>query len=110
MSDEFYILRDRKPVKATWEEYAEWAKAGFDATKRIAVDTVGDVRVSTVFLMIDHSWDGGQPILFETMTFGGDWDEYQWRYRSYDDALAGHAAIVAAIQSKVDPESVEVGA
>ena len=58
-----------------------------------------DVRVSTVFLCMDHGRlfdDDGQPIenpvpvLWETMIFGGEHDQYQERYTSHEDALAGH--------------------
>ena len=49
------------------------------------------VRVSTVFLALDHSFTDGPPVLWETMVFGqGDGDEYQERYTSYEDAVEGH--------------------
>jgi hypothetical protein len=107
--DTFYILRDHEAVEATWDEYLEWSKQGFDATKRVAVDTIGDVRVSTVFLMIDHNWLDGPPILFETMVFGGPFDEWQWRYHTWDEAVAGHRAIVAGVEKQLDLEKLEVG-
>ena len=46
--------------------------------------------VSTVFLGLDHAFDGGTPLLFETMIFGGEHDEYQERYATWDEAEAGH--------------------
>ena len=53
--------------------------------------------VSTVFLGLDHDWSDDPdhvPVLFETMVFcSDDVDqiyEYQERYTSYADALAGH--------------------
>lgn len=30
-----------------------------------------EYRVSTVWLGLDHNWGGGEPLLFETMSFGG---------------------------------------
>ena len=54
-----------------------------------------DAWVSTVFLGMDHSFgrEGG-PVLFETMVFGGPLDGEQDRYRTIDEARAGHAAMV----------------
>jgi hypothetical protein len=50
------------------------------------------IRVSTVFLGVDHNWlDGGDPQIFETMVFGGPHDGDQWRYATWDEAEAGHA-------------------
>ena len=48
--------------------------------------------VSTVFLGLDHSFDGQTPILFETMIFSDLIvnDEYQVRYATYDEAILGH--------------------
>jgi hypothetical protein len=51
--------------------------------------------VSTVFLGFDHRLIGaGEPILFETMIFGGDHDCYQERYETEAQAVAGHRRIV----------------
>ena len=52
------------------------------------------VLVSTVFLCLDHSYDGGEPVLWETMIFGGIHDQDQNRYTSYEAALEGHAQMV----------------
>jgi hypothetical protein len=57
------------------------------------------IRVSTVFLGLDHSFGKpGPPILFETMTFGGPRDETMFRYSSWDDAEAGHEAEVKRVR------------
>lgn len=55
------------------------------------------IMISTVFLGIDHNWELiGEPVLFETMIFAGNWSEqYQDRYTTKDLALAGHAVAVA---------------
>jgi hypothetical protein len=50
--------------------------------------------VSTVFLGLDHSWDDGPPLLFETMIFGGYYDEYPIRYATIQEARAGHRRVV----------------
>lgn len=51
------------------------------------------VKVSTVFLGLDHNWIASSyPIVWETMIFGGpeSIDERQWRYTSKAEALEGH--------------------
>jgi hypothetical protein len=65
---------------------------------RIDKTQVGEVEVSTVFLGLDHAWGGGTPLLFETMTFGGEDGEWQWRYRTKAAAQAGHDRVVAALR------------
>jgi hypothetical protein len=47
------------------------------------------VWVSTVWLVIDHSWQD-PPLLFETMIFGGQLDQDQWRYTTIEQAVEGH--------------------
>jgi len=70
-------------------EWAVWFKT---ADRHVAEDyLVRDVRVSTVFLGLDHRFYGdGPPLLFETMIFGGPHDGYQRRYATWDDAERGH--------------------
>ena len=58
----------------------------------------GDISISTVFLVIDHSFGGGPPILFETMIFGGDHDGYQDRYATWEEAEEGHARALALVK------------
>jgi len=59
---------------------------------------VGDVEVSTVFIGLDHGWGEGPPILFETMIFGGKHDQFQERYPTWDEAVAGHEAAVRMVK------------
>ena len=70
----------------------EWAKAFEKPDRIIKQDTLSTgVRVSTVFLGIDHGYDDSKlPLLFETMIFGIDEDEYQTRCSTYQEALAMH--------------------
>lgn len=51
------------------------------------------VKVSTVFLGLDHSWGDGPPLLFETMEFGGPRDGDCDRCSTWDEAEAQHAAM-----------------
>ena len=56
--------------------------------------------VSTVFLGMDHSFDGGTPVLFETMIFGGEYDQFQERYCTWDEAEEGHK-VACELVSKI---------
>jgi hypothetical protein len=60
----------------------------------------GGVNVSTVFLAIDHSFNGGTPVLFETMIFGGEHDGYQERYTSFEEAVKGHEVAVKLVRGE----------
>ena len=101
MSAFSYILVDREVVPVTFEEWVAWhdGQPGKhpSMTTQIAKDAVGGVRVSTVFLGIDHGFGQGAPVVFETMTFGEPFEQLCWRYTSQDAAEAGHARIVAAL-------------
>ena len=90
---DWYILNDEhEALPVGYEEYSEWRSSGEPDNRRVARDERGDVYVSTVFLTIDHDFSGlGPPVLWETMVFGGEFDEEQERYTSHTDALAGHA-------------------
>ena len=69
--------------------------------RRVGKDTIGDVNISTVFLGIDHSYNGGTPVLFETMIFGGENDQYKERYTSWEEAEKGHKRAVEVVKTKV---------
>jgi len=58
--------------------------------KRVAETSKGQITVSTVFLGMDHNWGYGPPILFETMIFGGKYNEEMWRYCTWEEAEEGH--------------------
>ncbi len=79
----------------------KWATWFEDFTnRRVANDTFevnGErVRVSTVFLALDHAFNESSPILWETMVFGGKHDEEQDRCGgNREQAETMHAAMVA---------------
>lgn len=96
MSDH-YILKDRRPVPV---DLMTWARA-FERSdqRRVAQDTVGSVRVSTVFLGLNHRFgDEGPPLIFETMIFGGWHDQYQERFSTWEEAEAGHAKALRLVR------------
>jgi hypothetical protein len=95
-----YILEGKKPKPV--DDILEWGKWFETADRHVAQTNLGgDVRVSTVFLGLDHSFGGGTPMLFETMIFGGEHDQYQERYATWEEAEAGHSqAVKLASQSR----------
>lgn len=91
-----YYGLDHQPISA--EEGG--ALLGDANARRVAWTEVGDATVSTVFLVIDHNWDVGPPLLYETMVFRGSdmVDEGQWRYSTREAAIAGHERVVAELR------------
>jgi hypothetical protein len=90
-----YILEGQDPVAC--EDTLTWARWYETADRKVASDHVGDVRISTVFLGLDHGWGEGEPVLFETMVFGGAMDEEMDRYCTWRAAETGHAAMVKRV-------------
>lgn len=101
MTLEKYILNGRTPERCDdIEKFAMWYEK---ANRIVAKDVVGggDVLVSTVFLGFDHQWDDGEPpLLFETMIFGGKHNETLERCSTWDQAVAGHASLLALAKSE----------
>jgi len=104
-----YILKDRVPVVANnLTEYALWNS--IDANRRVGDDTVSikrksdgkreDVRVSTMFLGMDHGgYMDDVPILFETMVFGGPNDQYMDRCSTWEEAEDMHKRVLAMVSA-----------
>ena len=107
-----YFVRDASTATgarpATWEEWRDARILDDEAAKRIAKDAVGEAEVSTVFLGLDHAFDDGPPVLWETMIFGGEHSEDQWRYTSEQAARVGHERIVQALREGRDPDQEHV--
>ena len=79
-------------------------------TKHIGDTIINDQRVSTVFLFFDHGLNFGtpekpsDPVLFESMIFGGPYDDYQRRYCTYQEALEGHNNLIKALEEERHPD------
>ena len=100
----FYILQGHEAVPVG-DDVHQWARM-FEATedRRVAETMVEDVRVSTVFLGLDHRFiDDGPPLLFETMIFGGDGDKDQWRCSTWEQAEAQHRRAVELVRRRRHP-------
>lgn len=96
--------RDLTPIR--WDAIGE----EFAKDRQVGYDSIFGMSVSTVFLVIDHNYGKGAPILFETMVFadsGSMWDQYQRRYHTEAEAVRGHAEVIAMIRQCVDPSGIE---
>lgn len=103
MRDLKYILVDKKPVAV--EDLSTWGDWFETHTRRVAFeelkhpfDKEKNCNISTVFLGSYHNFgDTGEPILFETMIFGGEHDQYQERYCTWEEAEIGHKQAVQMV-------------
>lgn len=70
---------------------------------RVGLDQIGDTRISTVWIGLNHRWDGGQPpLIFETLV-ERDGDEIDMqRYSTHQQALAGHQRHVTEQQATLN--------
>lgn len=82
-----------------------WAMWYERADRHVGWDKLSEeVTVSTVFLGIDHGYGRtNEPVLWETMIFGGVHDHYQDRYTSRDAALAGHEHALRLAKAALHP-------
>lgn len=93
------------------EDIVAWDRWFATADRRVVYTQYRGVRISTVFLGMDHGFPALEeqstwnyrPVLWETMVFGGPLDQEMERYRSREDAEKGHARwvreAVAAIEA-----------
>lgn len=97
MSNGRYILNaNKEPVPE--DDLIKWGKWIEKANRIVEVDVIKGMKVSTVFLGLDHSFGDGKPLLYETMIFGGVHDGYQVRYTTRKQALEGHEKTLQLVQ------------
>jgi len=95
-----YVL-DEQGIPRQELDLMAWAKWFESFDRHIAKDEIKDVLVSTVFLGLDYSFNGGDPVLWETMIFGGAHDETQLRYTSREEAMKGHREAVELVKHEM---------
>lgn len=125
-----YVLQGKTPVAidpgdpAGHLRWAEWFKT---ADRHVAKETIGGIRISTVFLGLDHGFDPDEaPILFESMCFAPvdekdqiktitmpngvietyritqeELSEFTERYSTWQEAEEGHRRIVTQIRKSL---------
>lgn len=101
-----YIL-DAEGNPQARDDVATWGYWMSQRSNKIIQQTqVGEYWISTIFLGLDHTWDGSGPILFESMVFKSTpearvmadadaWTDIDSRgYATRMEALAGHTELV----------------
>ena len=96
----YYLLKGKVavPVSNTLEAGLEWAKLFEGGNCRVAFNKIGDISISTIFLGLNHQFGEGLPLIFETMIFGGEHDQYQDRYSTWEEAEKGHKVAIELVQ------------
>lgn len=102
MDFSYYMLKNGEIVKTTNSfEFSKW----FDNINERRIDYTeinDDIYVSTVCLGIDHNHYGeGPPVLFESMAFGCEGGERQYRYCTVAEAQEGHKKMVKEIMDEL---------
>jgi len=92
----YYVLKGHIVVQTT--NAITFGKFMESQSRRVAETKTNNAYISTVFLGIDHQFGDGPPLVFETMVFGGPLDDEQDRYSTWDEAVAGHAAMVKRVE------------
>jgi hypothetical protein len=98
IKDHFILDEDGEPILA--KDLAQWALFLNDFEKRhVAITEFTDpaIRISTVFLGINHQHGVGPPLLFETWAEGAVDD--QIRVSSWEEAIQVHRDIVAQMRN-----------
>ena len=79
-------------------ESSDWyiSKTGMGFS--VAIDHVRDSTVSTVYLGMNHRFDDGPPLLWETMSFPAE--EICERRETYEEAMAAHQDAVRELRER----------
>lgn len=95
---------DREGRPISMRDYVRLLEWNEGAYKRIEETTIGSYWVSTVWLGLNHAFDEGPPMIFETMVFPqedgviSDWADLEVaRYTTESEARVGHAEMVERV-------------
>lgn len=97
------IRPDHSVYPISFSQMLEWlgehGEAAWEANKRVTLDHIDGINISTVFLYLNHRFGpDGPPLIFETMVFGGELDQECERYSTWAEAIAGHEAMVERVR------------
>lgn len=106
--------------------FREWVRLLCEPEySRIATTSAGTLLVSTVWLGFDFNWGrfleghDGRPVLYETRIYvqtGEVWSSnrkdhelagQQWRWHTYEDAVAGHGKVVEHLQTLMTDDDAD---
>lgn len=106
----YYILENRIPVPISSITDPRVLAAFEDVEmRRVAKTVIGRLTVYTSFIVINHNWFGGPPLVFETMICDkiGRWLDFQERYSTYEQAEYGHQEAIAFAETN-QPKRAEM--
>lgn len=92
-----YILIDRVPVAANDVEWVMWRYNNREQCVVKQTQTDHGVFVSTVFMGLDHNFGDHDPLLFETMIFGGPKNGNCYRCSTWEQAERIHDEVLAEV-------------
>lgn len=91
------------------ENHLEWVRWHELVDRCVAETCIDDVRVSTVFLALDHNpFSGSDPALFETMVFVDGISHQMHHYFTWEAAEQGHAEMVGLVRAEMDEAQAKV--
>ncbi len=101
-----YILDGHIPIpEDDLMKWAHWMEVGNRIVRKDTANVkldgknVGQVKVSTIFLGLDHSFkEGAEPVLFETMIFGGKYDQEMDRCSTWEAAEKMHEKMMEKVK------------
>ena len=99
--DEYSMFYDKEGKKVSLKA---WNNLMMDQEyKIVASDMIGDCHISTVWFGLNNSfYKTKAPIIFETMIFGGKFEEenYMETYCTEEEALKGHKRAVELVKKE----------
>lgn len=109
MSLYYKLDENKKVISSSLEEWANFIEGKLPTNYRhVGDDTIGNKRISTVFIGIDYSYSHGKlPIVFETMIFNNSHGIYQERYATWDEAVAGHNKAVEWVKNGFKEDEIK---
>jgi hypothetical protein len=102
----YYKLDGKMVVQAA--DLLEWAAWIETADRRVALDEIDGIKISTIFLTLDHNFSvaglqgRADPLLFETTVFMPDGEIGDMnRYFTWGEAEEGHKKIAELIKAQL---------
>lgn len=101
-----YMLQGKEAVEIDWKT---WLTLAFTthSNPRVDEDAIGESRISTVFLGIDHAHRDGPPMIFETRVFGGPCDGEMDRCSTWEQAEVMHAQMCDRVRAELQKPGLE---
>lgn len=100
MSIRYFTLDENDNVVPV-DKYV-WLDLDSVKANRIVKKTeIGEVEVSTIFLGMFFGSEDEVPLVFETVIFGGEFDQSRIRYASKAEALEGHDIFVKVVKGQL---------